>query len=165
MAGAFPDEVENEIIDQRGHQGDQAETQQDEVNLHRVGERIEVRRLVSRLVDGANGDFHQRHAELTGGDQHFQFEFVTSGIHIQQAGGESGRNGSQAGLRVAQCSADQQTHQVARQEITETAAGRYFGVEGAASKDERVGGFAEGRFHPCDVFGMMLSIGVGSDDT
>ena len=72
---------------------------------------------------------------------------------------------AQAGLRVAQFGTDQHLHQLARQEIAETAAQRHFGVEGAASQDERIGCFAQGRLHACDVLGMMLSIGVGGDDS
>jgi hypothetical protein len=157
-------QVEDQRVERRRHQRYRAEPQQHEVDLHRIDERIEVRRPVARFVDRPDGHFGDADGLLPHGDQHVQLEVVAIGLQPQQARQQSGGDAAQAGLRVRDMLAHQRAHHRARDDIAHAAApGAHPPLKVRLPRTMRSGSAASRIGDLLDVVGMVLAVGVRGD--
>ena len=158
-------QIEDQVVQQGGHQRDGAEPRQHEVDLHRVDDGIEVRRLVAVLVYGADGLFDDGDRRVVRGDEHLQLVLVAGRFDAQDAQQQAGGDAAQAGLRVRQLLADQGMHHHAGEGVAKAAAPRHVAIEGAASENQAVRARQQSVGDAHDVVRMVLAVGVRGDDS
>ena len=129
-------EVKDQAVEQRGQQRNRTKAQQDEIDLHRVHDGVEVRRLVARLVDGTDGLLRHWSGKLMRGQQHLHLEFVAVCFEFQDAQRKRCRNAPQAGLGVAQLASHQGVHHSAGEDVAEAAPQRDVAMERTAAEHQ-----------------------------
>lgn len=156
--------IEGEIVEGGGQQGNEAEAEQHEIDAHGVAPGFEVRGLVAVGIDGADGFFDNRDAEVFGGDQHLQFELIAGGGYGEQAEAEGARDGSKAGLGVGDAVADDESHNGPGDGVPDAAAGGDAAGEGSGAEHEGGGITEVAEGDAADVGRVMLAVGVRGDD-
>ena len=97
-----------------------------------------MRCRIASFIDGLNWLFNHGEAEMFGGNEHFQFEFITRRGNAQHAFDEPAGNGSQPGLRVGKFLARDYAHYGVRDGIPKAAAQRDVARKGSRAEYERI---------------------------
>ena len=163
-AEAVHGEDEDQVIEQCRHEGNPTEAQQDEVDLHRIDDGVEMRGLVALLVDGPDGPLDDRDRELMRRDQHLELEFVAGGFDPEQARQKRYRDAAQAGLGIGDPAAEQRVHHPAGHDVAEAAAQRDVVAEGTGAEHEPFRVRRKCGGDTFDVLRVVLPVGVGGDD-
>jgi hypothetical protein len=91
---------EDEIIQNRREKREDSETEEGEVNPHRIEKRVEVGRGVAVQVNRSNRFLRDAAALMLAGHQRVKFELVSGSGNSQQVGKQGTRDRTQAGLGV-----------------------------------------------------------------
>ena len=154
------EQEEDAVVDRRGDDGNQAEAQQREVDLQRVGERVEMRRAVPGDVDGLDRLLDDANLAMLADQQHIEFEIVAVGDNPQHVRQQDAGHAAQPRLRVVQVLAGDNPHHAAREAITQLAAQRHVAGELPGSQNQHVALLLEPPRDGQDVLAQVLPVGV-----
>src|SRR5208337_3140145 len=103
-------QIEHSVVDQRRGNGNCAKAHQREVDLQRVGERVEVGSAIILKINGLDRLLDDGDAAMLAGEQHVELELVAVRWQREQVGQQRPGHGAQAGLRVVEVLSGDQAH-------------------------------------------------------